>query len=129
MTMKVCVRKDAYQNGGDDSLRNLDWWRHCPAKDNLVGEHPKDEAKADKDDAIGNKLSPSFHPLVVSQEHPLDKRLFRNIHLIAYHQCDDDDEEEGEGDRALVGVEGLLGVEGKEKGGARPQFLMLLFWV
>ena len=121
-----CVSKDAYQNGCDDSLRNLDWWRHCPARDNLVGEHPKDEAKADKDDAIGNKLSPSFHPLVVSQEHPLDKRLFRNIHLIAYHQCDDDDEEEGEGDHGLVGEEGLHRVEGKEKGGARPQFLMLL---
>ena len=53
----------------------------------------------------------------------------KSIPSIAYHQGDDDDEEEGKGDGALVGVEGLLGVEGKEKGGARPQFLMLLFWV
>ena len=52
--------------------------------------------------------------------------LFQSIHSIAYHQGDDDDEEEGEGDHGLVGEEGLHGVEGEEKGGARPQFLMLL---
>ena len=81
MMMIVCASKAAYQNGGDDSLRNLDRWWDCPARDNLVGEHPKDEAKADKDDAIGNKLSPSFHPLVVPQEHPLDRELMRKYSL------------------------------------------------
>ena len=123
-TIMFMVRKFAHQNVRDDSLRKREWWG-CPSRDNQVRDHPKNEAKADKDDAVGNKLSPSFHPLVVSQEHPLDKILFQSIHSIAYHQGDDD-EEEGEGDHGLVGEEGLRGVEGEEKGGARPQFLMLV---
>ena len=44
---------------------------------NQVREQPKEEAKADKDDARGNKLSPRFHPLVVSKEHPLGRNYFR----------------------------------------------------
>ena len=72
--------KSAHQNVCDDSSRNGDWCR-CPYRANQVREHPKDEAKADKDDAIGNKLSPSFHPLVVPQEHPLDRELMRKYSL------------------------------------------------
>ena len=59
------------------TVREMGTDGRCPYRANQVREHPKDEAKADKDDAIGNKLSPSFHPLVVSEEHPLGRSDFR----------------------------------------------------
>ena len=66
---------------------------------------------------------------MVAQEHPLvDKDDDEVSILVAYHQGDDDDEEEDEGDGALVGEEGLVGVEGEEKGWSRSQLMLLIFF-
>ena len=62
------------------------------------------------------------HPLVDKDDHEVD------YEVVAYHQGDDDDEEEDEGDGALVGEEGLVGVEGEEKGWSRSQLMLLIFF-